>query len=54
MSSYVDSIVAPEPSSQRNYVLSSLRKDSLIEFMKDMLNHSFVLDAKDLIGRNAY
>ena len=55
MSSYVDSIVAPEPSSQRNYVLSSLRKDSLIEFMKDMLNHSFVLDAKDTyIGTMKY
>lgn len=34
-------------STRRNFVLSSLRKDALIEWMKDMLNHSFVLDARD-------
>lgn len=28
-------------------MLSSLRKDQLIEWMKDMLNHSFVLDARE-------
>jgi hypothetical protein len=32
---------------RRNFVMSSLRKDSLIDWMKDMLNHSFVLDARE-------
>lgn len=32
---------------RRNYILSSHRKDGLIEWMKDMLNHSFVLNATD-------
>ncbi len=34
-------------SSRRNYVLTTLRKDGLMEWMKDMLNHSFVLDASE-------
>lgn len=32
---------------RRNYMLTSHRKDELIEWMKEMLNHSFALDAKD-------
>lgn len=48
-------VAAGETSSRRNYVLSSMRKDSLMEWMKDMLNHSFVLDAKDsYIGTMRY
>jgi IMP and pyridine-specific 5'-nucleotidase len=39
-------IMAEVDSERRNCVLSSLRKDSLIEWMKEMLNHSFVLDAQ--------
>jgi IMP and pyridine-specific 5'-nucleotidase len=34
-------------SSRRNYILNTHRRDGLIEWMKEMLNHSFVLDAKD-------
>lgn len=33
------------PSRQRNYMLESHRKDQLIEWMKGMLYHSFVLNA---------
>jgi IMP and pyridine-specific 5'-nucleotidase len=33
--------------SRRNYILSSHRKDGLIEWMKEMLTHSFVLNAKE-------
>lgn len=32
-------------SPKRNYLLSTFRRDGLIEWMKDMMNHSFVLDA---------
>jgi IMP and pyridine-specific 5'-nucleotidase len=32
---------------RRNYMLTSHRKDEFIEWMKEMLNHSFALDAKD-------
>jgi hypothetical protein len=32
---------------RRNYILQSHRKDGLIEWMKEMLNHSFVLNAKE-------
>lgn len=34
-------------SSRRNYMLSSHRRDGLIEWMKEMLHHSFALDAKE-------
>lgn len=32
---------------RRNYMLSTHRRDGLIEWMKEMLMHSFVLDAKE-------
>jgi len=32
-------------SQRRNYMLASHRKDALIEWLKEMLSHSFVLDA---------
>jgi hydroxymethylpyrimidine pyrophosphatase-like HAD family hydrolase len=32
---------------RRNYILSNHRKDGLIEWMKEMLGHSFILNAKD-------
>eukprot|EP01040_Poterioochromonas_malhamensis_P007177 gene7177-7748_t len=32
---------------RRNYILPSHRKDGLIEWMKEMLNHSFALNAKE-------
>lgn len=31
---------------RRNHMLSSHRKDDLIEWLKNLLKHSFVLDAK--------
>lgn len=34
-------------STRRNHILSSHRKDGLIEWIKNMLNHSFVLDAAE-------
>lgn len=34
-------------SRRRNYMLSSHRKDALIEWMKEMLHHSFVLNAAE-------
>ena len=47
MASFSGSSVDVDASSRRNFILSSIRKDSLMEWMKDMLNHSFVLDSKD-------
>ena len=32
-------------SRRRNYLLTPHRRDGLVEFMKSMLTHSFVLDA---------
>lgn len=34
-------------SSRRNYMSSSVRNDQLIEWMKELLNHSFVLNSKE-------
>lgn len=34
-------------STRRNYMLSTHRKDGLIEWMKEMLHHSFALNAKE-------
>ena len=37
----------PAIDSKRNFWLGSVRKDNLIEFMKEMLHHSFVLNSQD-------
>eukprot|EP01031_Cornospumella_fuschlensis_P032315 gene32315-39082_t len=47
MSIVSDFGVAGISSRRRNYMLTSHRRDGLIEWMKEMLNHSFVLDAKE-------
>ncbi len=38
---------SPSTPYRRNYILPSHRKDGLIEWMKEMLNHSFALNAKE-------
>jgi len=42
----VDSAFRNENMNRRNYMLLTDRKDGLIDWMKDMLYHSFVLDEK--------
>jgi len=41
-------------SRRRNYLLTPHRKDGLIEWMKSMLNHSFVLDALDTTAADTF
>lgn len=41
-------------SRRRNYLLTPHRKDGLIEWMKDMLNHSFVLDCLDTTAPDTF
>jgi len=41
-------------SRRRNYLLTPHRRDSLIEWMKAMLQHSFVLDALDTTGADTF
>eukprot|EP01083_Nonionella_stella_P241924 844325_1 len=41
-------------SRRRNYLLTPHRKDGLVEWMKSMLNHSFVLDALDTTAADTF
>lgn len=41
-------------SRRRNYLLTHHRRDGLIEWMKSMLMHSFVLDALDTTGADTF
>ena len=41
-------------SRRRNYLLTPHRRDGLIEWMKSMLMHSFVLDALDTTGADTF
>mmetsp|Transcript_10647 Transcript_10647/g.31487 ORF Transcript_10647/g.31487 Transcript_10647/m.31487 type:complete len:551 (-) Transcript_10647:663-2315(-) len=41
-------------SRRRNYLLTPHRRDGLIEWMKEMLMHSFVLDALDTTGADTF
>jgi IMP and pyridine-specific 5'-nucleotidase len=41
-------------SRRRNYLLSPHRRDGLIEWMKSMLTHSFVLDALETTGADTF
>lgn len=41
-------------SRRRNYLLTPHRRDGLIEWMKSMLMHSFVLDALETTGADTF
>jgi len=41
-------------SRRRNYLLTPHRRDGLIEWMKSMLQHSFVLDALETTGGDTF